>query len=46
MQEVAPRMLAEEFVAKLKEMKGFADVSVLDAAGAPAGSLVVEGKFT
>jgi len=46
MQEVAPRMLAEELVAKLKEMKAFADVSVLDAAGAPAGSLVVEGKFT
>jgi uncharacterized protein DUF4410 len=45
MQPVAPKMLADEFVAKLKEMKTFSDVSVLDGGAAPAGALVVEGKF-
>jgi uncharacterized protein DUF4410 len=46
MQSVAPRMLAEEFVAKLKETKTFPEVSVLDGGAAPAGALLVEGKFT
>jgi len=46
MQPVAPRMLAEEFVAKLKETKAFSEVSVLDGGSVPAGALVVEGKFT
>jgi uncharacterized protein DUF4410 len=47
MQADGPRMLAERFVAKLKELGPFTDVSVLDSgATAPAGALVVDGKFT
>ena len=47
MQSDGPRMLAERFVARLKELGPFADVSVLDSGGAtPADALLVEGKFT
>jgi hypothetical protein len=47
MQADGPRMLAERFVAKLKELGPFTDVSALDAgATAPPDALVVEGKFT
>jgi hypothetical protein len=46
MQGEAPKLLAEQFVAKLKGFGPFTDVSVLDGAGtAPAGALLVEGKF-
>ena len=47
MQSDGPRMLAERFVAKLKELGPFTDVSMLDSgATAPVDALVVEGKFT
>jgi hypothetical protein len=47
MQADGPRMLAERFVAKLKEFGPFTDVSALDSgATAPAGAVIVEGKFT
>lgn len=47
MQGEAPKLLAEQFVKKLKSLGPFTDVSVLDGgAPAPAGALVVEGKFT
>ena len=47
MQADGPRMLAERFVAKLKELGPFTDVSALDAgATAPPDALIVEGKFT
>ena len=45
MQADGPRMLAERFVAKLKEIGTFTEVSVLDSGSAPADALVVEGKF-
>ena len=47
MQVTAPDILDGVFVSKLKAMGPFTDVSAL-AAGAtpPAGSMVVEGKFT
>src|SRR5262249_22469764 len=42
-----PRMLADQFAVKMKELGPFADVSVLDAgAAAPVDALLVEGKFT
>jgi hypothetical protein len=47
MQADGPRMLAERFVAKLKEFGPFTEVSVLESgATAPGGAVVVEGKFT
>jgi len=47
MQADGPRMLAEHFASKLKELGAFTDVSVIDtAAPAPADALLVEGKFT
>ena len=47
MQSDGPRMLAERFVARLKELGPFTDVSVLDREGtAPADALLIEGKFT
>ena len=47
MQADGPRMLADHFVSKLKQLKSFADVSAIDlAAPAPSDALVVEGKFT
>ena len=47
LQADGPRMLAEQFVAKLKQLGPFTEVSVLDAgAQLPADALVVEGKFT
>jgi len=47
MQSDGPRMLAERFVARLKELGPFTDVSVLGPEGtAPADALLVEGKFT
>jgi hypothetical protein len=47
MQADGPRMLADRFVAKLKELGPFTDVSVLEPdAAPPADALVVEGKFT
>ena len=45
MQADGPRLLAERFVAKLKEIGPFTEVSVLDSGSAPADTLVVEGKF-
>jgi hypothetical protein len=46
MQGEAPKLLADHFVTKLKGLGTFSDVSVLDGgAPAPAGALVVEGKF-
>ncbi len=46
-QAEGPRMLAEQFVAKLKELGPFKEVSVLEgAAEAPENALVVSGKFT
>lgn len=45
MQPIAPGMLAEEFVKKLKPMGPFTDVAVLSADSAPADAIVVEGKF-
>jgi hypothetical protein len=47
MQADGPRMLADRFVAKLKELGPFTDVSILESdAAPPADALVVEGKFT
>jgi hypothetical protein len=47
MQDEAPKLLADEFVAKLKSLGPFTEVSVLTAdATPPEGALVVEGKFT
>lgn len=47
MQADGPRMLAESFVAKLKDMGPYTEVSVLDsAAEAPADILILEGRFT
>ena len=46
MQTDGPKILAEQFVAKLKGFGPFTDVSVLEGGTAPAGALLVEGKFT
>jgi hypothetical protein len=47
MQVDAPKMIADELAAKLKEFGGFASISVLEAgATPPADAIVVEGKFT
>jgi hypothetical protein len=47
MQADGPRMLADRFVVKLKELGPFTDVSILEPDVAPpADALVVEGKFT
>jgi len=47
MQVDGPKMFADEFVAKLKGMGPFTEVSALDAgSAAPAGALVIDGKFT
>jgi uncharacterized protein DUF4410 len=47
MQADGPQMLADRFVAKLKELGPFTDVSILEPdAAPPADALVVEGKFT
>jgi hypothetical protein len=41
-----PKMFTHEFVAKLKGMGPFTEVSALDAgSAAPAGALVIDGKF-
>lgn len=46
MQADGPRLLAERFVAKLKELGPFTDVSMLEPGAAPPSvALVVEGKF-
>ena len=46
MQVDGPPMLNQQFVAKLKELGPFAEVSVLEAGGnAPAEALLIEGKF-
>jgi hypothetical protein len=47
MQEQGPKMLAEHFVAKLKELGPFTDVASAEAgSGGVADALVVDGKFT
>ncbi len=46
MQPIAPGILADEFVAKLKAQGAFSDVSVVNGDQAPAGAILVEGKFT
>jgi len=45
-QAEGPRILAEQFVAKLKELGPFKDVSILDGADVPENALVLSGKFT
>lgn len=42
---LAPGILADEFVAKLKPMGPFTDVAVQTDAAAPADAIVVEGVF-
>jgi hypothetical protein len=44
MQPIAPGVLAEQFVAKLKPMGPFAEVAVLTG-DTPADAIVVEGRF-
>jgi hypothetical protein len=47
MQADGPRMLADRFVAKMKEVGPYREVTSGGAdAAAPAGGLIVEGKFT
>jgi hypothetical protein len=47
MQADGPRILADRFAVKLKELGPYAEVTILQAAAPPpADSLVVEGKFT
>jgi hypothetical protein len=47
MQVDGPKMFTDEFVAKLKGMGPFTEVSALDVGSpAPAGALVIDGKFT
>ena len=46
MQPIAPGILADEFVAKLKPMGPFTDVAVLNGDAAPPDAIIVEGKFT
>ena len=45
MQVDGPPLLNQQFVAKLKEIGPFADVSVLEAGASAADVLLVEGKF-
>ena len=45
LQADGPRMLAERFVTKLRELGPFADVSSAPGGALPADALVVEGKF-
>jgi len=45
MQPIAPGMLADEFVAKLKPMGPFAEVAVLTGDVVPPDAILVEGKF-
>jgi hypothetical protein len=45
MQPIAPGILADEFVAKLKAMGPFTDVAVLTGDAPPPDAIVVEGKF-
>jgi hypothetical protein len=46
MQADGPKLLADQFVAELKERGPFSDVSVLSPDGsAPADAVIVEGKF-
>jgi hypothetical protein len=46
MQPLAPGILADEFVAKLKPIGPFTDVAVVTGDTVPPDALVVEGKFT
>ena len=47
MQDRGPRLLATALSNKLKELGAFTDVILLDAASpAPAGALVLDGRFT
>jgi hypothetical protein len=47
MQVDGPKMFTDEFVAKLKGRGPFTEVSALDVgSAAPAGALVIDGKFT
>jgi hypothetical protein len=46
MQPIAPGILADEFVAKLKPMGPFTDVAVVTGDGVPPDAIVVDGKFT
>src|SRR4051795_1474760 len=46
MQPIAPGILADEFVAKLKPMGPFTDVAVLSGDAVPPDAILVEGKFT
>jgi uncharacterized protein DUF4410 len=45
MQPIAPGMLADQFVAKLKPMGPFSDVTVATSDAVPPDAIVVEGKF-
>src|SRR5258705_13650924 len=45
MQPIAPGLLADEFVARVKTMGAFADASEPTADVTPADAIVVEGKF-
>ncbi len=45
MQPIAGGVLGDEFVAKLKSMGPFTEVSLLSGDSAPADAIVVEGKF-
>ena len=46
-QERAPKLLLTELIAKLKDQGVFTDVTAVDEGGpAPAGALLLEGKFT
>ena len=45
MQSIAPGVLCDEFVSKLKGMGPFTEVSVLKEGTATADAIVVEGKF-
>jgi Domain of unknown function (DUF4410) len=46
MQADGPRMLADRFVSKLKEIGPYRDVAIAADAAPPADALIVEGKFT
>jgi hypothetical protein len=46
MQADGPRMLADRFVSKLKEIGPYRDVSIDAGAAPPSDALIVEGKFT
>lgn len=45
MQPLAPGILADEFVKALKPLGPFSDVTVQNDDSAPAGAIVIEGKF-